>query len=206
MVTRVVVEPTCEPVSLANVKEYCKVDSDDSSHDTLLNLLIKATRKHAEKRTGRALILQTIETSFPSFYHEFELPRGPVQWIESIKYTNDDGAESTVDSSVYQLDSVSVPALVKPAYGQYWPGDIRTTDYNAVRVRYAAGSTVGAGSPTTETELRENVPEELQLWMYARISDLFDKRGTYVTGTIVSELPKSHIDGLLMPYKINLFK
>jgi uncharacterized phiE125 gp8 family phage protein len=205
--TRVVVQPACEPLTLAEAKLHLRVDDDDTAQDDVIEAIITAVREYGEMRTGRAFVQTTFETAFASFAdYELELPRAKLLWVESVKYTDNDGNEQTVDPALYQVDTHSLVGRIKPVHLEAWPYDVRTTDFNPVRVRYAAGFTPGDGSPTTEALLRENIPKRVLQWMKIRIGDLFLHRESFVTGTIVSPMPHHHADGLLGAFKVNYFK
>ena len=55
---RVTVEPTTEPVTLADMQDYIRVDAGDD--DTQITSLISNARKYCEEVTGRAFATQTI--------------------------------------------------------------------------------------------------------------------------------------------------
>lgn len=203
MGTRVVVQPAAEPITLAVAKLYCRVDEDDTAQDALISTLITAARMYGENRMRRALVHTVFERTLTGFENEIKLLFPELRYVESIKYTDTNGNEQTVAATVYQVDTLS--ARVKPAYNKYWPNDVRSSDYNAVRIRYAAGYEQGAGSPTTEATLTANIPEPIKLWLRARVVDLYENRGTFVTGTIVSPLPRSHIDAMLDKYITGVF-
>ena len=52
-------QPAVEPVSLAEAKSHCNVDSDITEDDAKLGIYIKAARRYAEGYCGRSFITQT---------------------------------------------------------------------------------------------------------------------------------------------------
>lgn len=202
MSVRVIVAPSIEPLTLAEVKLHLREDL--SEQDDLISSLIQMAREYAERYTGRAFLTQTLQLSLPEFPScgEIVIPRPPLQYIESIKYTDADGVEQTVDDALYQVDLLSEPGAVKPAYGEVWPAP-RAGDYNAVRVRYVAGF-AEIGSPSGE-DLRNGVPELVKQWMRTRIAQHYEHREATVVGTIIAPLPKDYVDGLLDPLRVRRF-
>jgi uncharacterized phiE125 gp8 family phage protein len=131
---------TAEPVSLAEARLQCKVDSDDTSHDAVLTSLITAAREYAEHYTGRAIAPVTLEAAldaFPRCSEGFDLPMPPVASITSIKYTDPAGAEQTLPTSAYVLSTYGDGRTVTPAAGASWPSTQCIPD--AVRVRFVTG-------------------------------------------------------------------
>lgn len=140
---KVVAAPTVEPVTLAEARLQCKVDSDDTTHDALINVLITAAREFAEHYTGRALAEQTLEAAarcFPDCDH-IDLPRPPVSSVTSIKYTDAAGVEQTLSASAYSLSPYELSNRVSLAYGLTWPTTQDVAD--AVRIRFVAGTASG---------------------------------------------------------------
>jgi hypothetical protein len=79
MALKIKTAPTKEPVSMMEVHEQLRLDSDDE--DGLLMVYIKAARRHCEGFQGRAYITQTWELwldSFPARDY-IDLPRSPLQ-------------------------------------------------------------------------------------------------------------------------------
>ena len=77
---RLTTAPSVEPVTLAEAKDFARVDTSDS--DTLLTSLIKVARRRVENETGLALITQTWtgvmdrwpSTPAPDFRHSLSDP------------------------------------------------------------------------------------------------------------------------------------
>lgn len=155
MTFKVVTPVATEPVTLAEARLQCKVDSDDTSHDALITGLITAAREFAEHYTGRALASQTLEMALDCFpgvsewsigkctpdpmddFIDLDMP--PVATITSVKYTDTAGVEQTVSSGDYALSLYGDSRRVAPTYGKYWP---TTRDIpNAVRILYVTGYT-----------------------------------------------------------------
>jgi uncharacterized phiE125 gp8 family phage protein len=144
---KVITAPTAEAITRAEAKLHLRVDDVGGVHpdDTLIDGLITAARQYAEQHTGCALVQQTLELSLDRFpacgsraYSDgILLDRPPAASITSIKYTDSDGVEQTIDSGNYALSSYGHSVLVTPAYNYTWPTARAIRD--AVRVRYVTG-------------------------------------------------------------------
>lgn len=148
---RKIVQPTVEPVSLAELKIQCRVDHDDE--DGLLVGNIQAAREYAEQRLDRCLIDTRLEMQLDRFPSEVEvrLPRPPFsptagrQTIE-VQYLDTSLTTQSVYEATPNLQSTgaqflanraAVPAILTPNMNGYWPavGPLRS----AVTIRWWAG-------------------------------------------------------------------
>ena len=120
---------------------------------------------------------------------EIFLDHGPIQSVESVTYTDPDGATQTLQSSQYKLDTITEPSRIVPAYGTTWPG-IRN-EINAVSVSYTAGY----GDAST-------VPDEIKGWMLLRIGAMYENREEIVVGSRLASVDLPFVDGLLRPYRV----
>lgn len=55
-----ITEPTSEPVSLTEFKQYARIDFTNSDNDAVCSALLQSSRKYMEGLLGRALATQTI--------------------------------------------------------------------------------------------------------------------------------------------------
>ena len=191
MTLRLITAPASEPVTRAEAKLQCRVDSDITTDDDLIDALITSARQECEHLTGRALITQTWERVVDAFpLLELELGMPKVASITGVYYYDTTGTEVTLGSSAYVLDSAMPPGWVLPAYGYQWPTTYDTA--NAVRVRFVSG--YGAAS---------DVPAAIKTWCRMRIADLYQHRGGTVVGQSVTQLGQRFYDRLLDPYTIH---
>lgn len=199
--------PGSEPVTLADAKNYLRVDADLTADDTLITLLISAARRYAEAYTGRSLISQgwkLLLDSFPSptgmgvpWGRPWSVPpqavlleRGPVISVDSITYTAMDGSTQTMPSTDYAVDLASPMPRVTPVFGKIWP--VTLPQIGAVAVNFTAGYGTTAAS----------VPEGIRQWMFMRISTLYRNREevAVLNRGKVEALP--FVDSLLDPYRV----
>lgn len=193
MAHRLITGPTVEPLDIATLKSWCRIDVADE--DTLLTgLCIPAARAACENAIGRALLSQTWEVVLDAWppASAIELPRAPVLAITSVKYINTAGVDTTIDSSAYALDKDSEPGWLLPAYGTDWP-EARDTA-NAIRVRYTAGF----GTVATD------VPQALRMWIALHASAHYKARDAWVDNRYIVENPA--LRGLIDPYRLMVFR
>jgi uncharacterized phiE125 gp8 family phage protein len=166
MATKIITAPSFEPVSVADVSEYLRLD--DSPTDTaLISALITAARQHLENYLNRYIAQQTVELALTGWKDKIELS-SPVQSITSVKYLDVNGVEQTLASNQYILDNYSEPAVIYPAYNVTYPN--LYDQENNVKIRYVVGFTSG-GSPDTNP-----LPDPLKFAMMLIIGDLYSNR------------------------------
>lgn len=142
-------------MSLSDVKSFLRIDTTDD--DSLLTSLIVSARRLCEEYTQRAFISQTWKLTLDRFYDRCEpelegyhvlpspqyfmrtaaiqLSRQPIQSITSIKTFGITNAQTTVDASVYLLDTAGGRVVLNE--GQVWPTDLR--EYAAAEITFVAG-------------------------------------------------------------------
>lgn len=180
--------PTAEPVSLAEAKLHLRVD--DNADDALIAALITAARQHAEHDTRRPLVTQTWKLALDAFPDDVvTLDHAPVSAVVSVVYTDPDGASQTLGAGAYELDAITEPCRLVPAYGSSWPAT--RSQINAVAITY----TCGYGAP-------EAVPESIKRWMLLRIGALYENREEVLTGRAITLAPLPFVDALLAPYRL----
>lgn len=146
MANKIYSQPATEPVTLAEVKEYLRLDGND--HDALLNSLITSCRQWCEQYQNRAYITQTWETWLDKWKFPIRLARPPLQSVTHIKYYTTDNTELTWASTQYQVDAITDPARVNLAYNITAPNDV-LRPMNAIVVRYVTGYGAAADVPAS---------------------------------------------------------
>jgi uncharacterized phiE125 gp8 family phage protein len=171
------VEPTEEPVSLDEAKSQCRVDTSDD--DTFITGLIVAARQYVEGASRRAFITQTWRLSLDEWPgdDEIELPKPPLVSVTSVIYKDTVGAQTTLSSSLYIVDTDSEPGRVKLAYGESWPSD---TLYpaNPIQITYVAGYGAAAAVPAW-------VKQAIKLI----VGHWYENREETIAGTIIKGIP-----------------
>lgn len=149
-----VVAPVVEPVSLAEAKAQCRIDSE--AEDALVQSYITMSRQYVEDILDTSLITQTWEARYDTFpLWEIVLPRPPMApQAVTVTYRNEAGINGTLQSvnGDFQVDSAVVPGRIYPNYNGVWPA-VRG-DENSVVVRWTAGyGTSGFSVPAIARQL-----------------------------------------------------
>ena len=191
MALKLITAPAAEPVSASEAKAHLRVDT--TADDTYIGTLITVARQNVESHLRRSLINQTWEVVLDAFpAGVIRLPKPPLASVTSIKYTDDEGNESTYSSANYVVDSDTEPGRVVLKSGQTWPA-VTLAAANGVRVRYVAGYGA-AGS---------NVPQAIRQAILLVIGSLYENREDVLVaqGVSIGVLPFGVV-ALLAPYRI----
>lgn len=201
MAIRLVEDSASMPVSVAQVKANINVEHD--ADDSLIESIILAAVDQCEGLTNRKLVSATydwIANCFPEWgrsnpYAEIKLPLPPLQSVTSISYVDTAGAARTLDSSLYVVDTASVPGLVRPVYSLWWPA---TRDFpGSATIRFVAGWPMDESSPQVWTG-----PEAIKQWLMIRVADWYAQRESFIAGTQKTDMPHSFWNGLLDRYLV----
>lgn len=193
MKTNLVTEPAIEPLTLQEAKDHIRVDG--VVDDSYIEPLIKVAREATERYLGRALITQTWDLfmdrfPWPQTFLEIHTP--PLQSVTTVKYIDNDGAQQTLSSSIYTVDTNAEMGTLELAFNQVWPS-IRDVS-NAVEIRFIAGYGDNA----------EDVPEGIKQAMQMLIGHLYERREMTIVGVAINQVPNS-FHWLLNPYKVTRF-
>ena len=178
----VVTEPSQEPVTLQEVKEYLRVE--DSTDERTIRPLIETARRFAEQHLGRTLVSTTFKQSYDGF-HEMEDPlfegirtgpylnyyknylvlaNGPVISVTQVKTIDDADVATTLAASRYYLDNAREPARIVLRTGETFPTALRVA--NAIEVEFVAGySSI------------YSIPEPIRMGILQHIAHLYEHRG-----------------------------
>lgn len=201
-ILKLVSESTIEPVSVTELKVHLRIDSTDStSEDTLMASYLTAARKQAENFTKRSLVVTTWQLIMDDFAHTtavVSLPRPPLSTVSTnitITYIKDTtaGDTTTVDSTVFNIDSNSEPGEIYPVFDGEWPDDVRD-ERNAVTIQYVSGY--------VNTTVSSPAPEEIKTWIKMRAGQMYEYREPLID-IAVNEIPRDYVNGLLDGYVLN---
>ncbi len=175
-------------VSLSDAKDHLRVSV--SEDDAMITSLITVAQDIVEKYTGTFLQRTEGTFYFDKFIDFMDLHVGPELTIAAtgVKYINDDGVETTVSTSDYQVDGKGFPARLRITDT---PSDVKD-ELNAVRV------SVTAGYESTDR------PQPLISAMLLIIGHLYENRQD-VTRFNHFELPMAS-KYLMEPYRLKSFK
>lgn len=185
---KLVTAPSVEPITLAELKLQCRIDSNDE--DALLDLIIKAARAKAENYTGTAIVTQVWDQTLDAWpCAEIELLKPPATAITSVTYRDVAGATQTLSNTLYVLDAAQFPGWLLPAYGAAWPATDGSA--NCITIRYATGYADAA-----------SIPGDMRAWLLLTAAFLYAQREVMVMGERISEIPQRFVDSLLDPYRV----
>jgi uncharacterized phiE125 gp8 family phage protein len=121
--------PTTTPVALAEVRSWLNLTPGLDEDDAVIERLIDEAYDELESMTNRKFLGQTWAYTIDSagIASEIRLPLVPLVSVSSIKTTDDDGDETTVTSTNYQIRGGENPRVVLTRSGQ-WPTDERRHD------------------------------------------------------------------------------
>lgn len=95
------------------------------------------------------------------------LPFPPLVSVDSINYIDPAGAQQTMPSGDYKVDSTTEPARIVPAYGKSWPGTRQ--EIGAVEITFTCGyGAIG------------DVPRAIKNWILLQVDHAYRYRGTMV--------------------------
>lgn len=160
--------PEVEPVTIDDVAAQVRwtIDGDQVA---LVNAYIAAIRGKAETILRRAIITQEWELTLDAFpCREIEIPLPPLQEVTDITYLDTDGAEQTLDESVYGVDLSRGRVYLKA--GQSWPSTLNQP--SAVTVAFKAGY----------GDSGDDVPKQIIAWMLLNIGALWENRESMISG------------------------
>jgi len=177
--------PTVEPVTLAEAKSHCRIDTD--TDDAYIGNLITAAREWCEQYLDRTLVHTQWVMRFDKFpssgIEPVELPRPPMvssgtATAVSIVFTQEAGQTSTYSTAEYRVDRNATPGTILPQYSYTWTP--HRQDDNAISVTWWAGyGSTGA-----------SVPAPIRHAMLMLVSHWYETRGATVsTGAVPQDVP-----------------
>jgi uncharacterized phiE125 gp8 family phage protein len=166
---KLIIPPTVEPVTTADVKLHARIDHD--VEDDLVDGWIVAGRELIESAMRRSIITQTWDMIFDGFPGlPYRVVNGPVQSVQSIKYYETDNTETILydaetpvgTENEFLIDTDSDPCRIAHAYGYTWPG-VTLREIASVKIRIRTGYADDAAS----------VPGMIKqaLWLYCSIAN-----------------------------------
>lgn len=176
------IAPTSDPVTLEEMKLFLRVLHDDDN--ALIGSMITQAAQSAEIIMNRQIMPSTYELYFDAIQSKTVLPRPPFLTLDSFQVFDGTIWNNVTD---YELDDKATPALL---YTASWP--VISPGKNSVKIVYTAGYLD-----------RSKVPESIKAWIKIQVSTYYENRESFVIGTIVSEVPNSHVDSLLNRYRVH---
>lgn len=192
MRTVVIVPPASLPVTVAEAKRHAGIDPDLAVDglDAYVEHLIRAATGKLEAMVDRALVSQTLETTYRGSIGDrwysaeytavgggvcdgsWRLPRADVLSIVSVGYLDRSGVAQVIDPSLYRAALGAPGRLLRPA-GITWPAG------DSLAIRYVAGY----GGP-------EAVPDVAKLIVNILVATWYGRREA-TAASQVYDVPKS---------------
>lgn len=203
---KLITPPSATPVTLAEAKEYLRVD--ESADDLRITSMIKAATSRLEAAADVKFITQTWDyfldrfpvtmndvwwdgtveapiSMFESPTRTIEIPVGPIQSVGGFFTYDDDDTEYTFSNSNLSVDTSSNYGRLTLKLGQTWPSTVLRGN-NGIRIRTTVGlSTDAAG-------LAEDIKNAVLLMVAA----MYEARGD-----VQPEIPAAALM-LIEPYRI----
>lgn len=179
----VTVEPSTEPVTADEVKEWARIDGIDE--DNFLESVITSVRKLVEKYICRALISQKIELVMDYWPGKvIELPYSPVISIDSVVTLDEDDTATTYSSDNYYLQSTGGPDKLIIKQDSTNPEN-ENRDYSGFKITYYAGY------GTAADDVPQTIKDAIKMW----VSEVYENR-------IMSDEAPKMVEGILKPFRI----
>lgn len=150
----IVLGPTEEPLTLAEAKQHCRVDS--TNDDGLIAGYILAARQWVESQIHGAICSRIYHFTFDYDWPRrcgvpyIELPMPPLQAVRSISYVDESGHTQALSASQYTVLSDKPVGVIVPDYDATWPSVRR--QLSAITIRAVAGY-----SDFTDTTVSPNI-------------------------------------------------
>ena len=126
------VGPASLPVHRTAVRLHCRLGTDVTEDNALLDAYIREATESVELHSGRALVMQTRKTFIDQWPfgrnvdplqpgQDVEVRGCPVAKLDSVTYTDNAGAAQTWSSSAYQFNSADEPSRLRYVWGGFYP-------------------------------------------------------------------------------------
>ena len=166
---KVLTQPTVEPVSLAEAKAHCRVDTD--ADNAYIASLIRAAREWCAAYCDETFVHTQYVMTLDSFPVEIELPRPPMATASgytdvTVTYKTENQATATLATNQYRVDRDSTPGVLRTLYNGSWPSHL--LDYNSVTVTWWGG--VSADGTGVEQRIKNAILWLVGYWYERRMA------------------------------------
>lgn len=182
-------EPTNEPVTLAQAKNYLKVD--DTTDDALITQLIKTSRKMIETHAAISFHIRTVTQKQTGGVEVIDALRLPVGTVTSIEYaTSFESAYETLDNTAYR----HAGNRFFHESGRF----VRGRDADGYVITYTAGMVADATPSTLNNDFKTAI---LRI-----VAFLYENRQEYAQGwneqgfSINYDIMKGELNRIINPY------
>jgi len=180
------VPPAAEPWSVADAKNFLRVEHDED--DALITALIASARHQVEALTRRALMLQTWRFVFDRWPRDGRiiLRMGPLRSVTAARVYDEAGHAGTVDPGRFVVNTAA-NVIASPCWSLPLPG------------RAVAGIELdvelGFGPAAND------VPDVLRHAIRTLVAHWYENRGMVAIGQSVAMLPAS-VNAMIASYRV----
>lgn len=193
--------PARDVVSLADMKEHLREDSDDQ--DAVIEAMTAAAVGHIDGADGwlqRALIDQTWDIKFDCFpsCRYIQIPLPPLIEVVHVKYIDGDGVEQTFDDASYHVVGVGQKwrGKVQLVSAESWP-TVHSQWPDAVAIRFRAGYLDTSESPAVDA-----VPADMIHAIKVMVKDAYDPQRTGDSRARMPDVAEQVAERLLQKYRV----
>ncbi len=179
--------PAAEPITLAEAKQFLRVEHDDD--DDVIAALIAGSRIHVETQTRRALITQSwrlARDAWPDCGWLAVLPV-PLRTLDAARVYRLDGSTLALDVAAFAIDKIAAPARLA-----FTRGALPAPE------RPIAGIEVDVTSGYGDAD---DVPEPLRQAIRLLVAHWYENRGLVAVGQQIAVLPQG-VSALIAPYRV----
>jgi uncharacterized phiE125 gp8 family phage protein len=180
--------PALEPITLAEAKQFVRVEHDDD--DDIIAALIAGSRIHIETRTRRALITQSWRLTrdvWPGCGWLAVLPV-PLRTLDAARVYRLDGSTQPIDVARFSVDKIAAPARLAFTRGALLAPERQVSGIEI-------DVTCGYG------DAAEDVPEPLRQAIRLLVAHWYENRGLIAVGHEIGVLPQT-VSALIAPYGV----
>lgn len=133
-----------EPILLADLKNYLRVDTGLTQDDALLGVMISAAREQAEILQNRDLVEKQWDLHY-DYWPAYRLRlRAPCKSVDLMQYTDLTGNVTTMTVTTdYVVDLSKEPAVITPPWNRSWPA-FTPLPSSAILARFTSGYALDA--------------------------------------------------------------
>lgn len=166
----IVTDLTEEPVTLAEVKAFCKIDADYAGDDDILELLLSASRELLEQKLGVYFGIREITIEFMADW--IDLPYGPFQSVTSLNQIFDADPDVEITDLDYVLDGSSFKRLIING-----PWNYRNWEYPVEQVNAVTGYPDSGKYRLTYFTGYEELPKALKFALLTQVDYMYKNQG-----------------------------
>lgn len=161
----VITPPTEKAILLATLKSWLRLDTADTSEDTILDLLVGQAVGCFETISHRTLMTTGFKTFRTCWYQCYELRRSRLVSIDEVSYTGTDDLPVIVASTNYYSDKDD--AYSRLIFTEAFDFPEKSDLVDSIQISFTAGLAA----------ITTNVPADIQMALMQHITFLYENRG-----------------------------